>query len=149
MNTEIVNTLNKLIEISKDGEEGFRTAAENVADQELKSTLLERAEGCKKAVVELQNHVASSNEKPERSGDILGAVHRGWINIKSMLTTNGEHAILVECERGEEVAKNAYADALKLDLPDDIRSMIKTQYEGALKNYNLVCQLKNKYAVAN
>lgn len=148
MNKEIIDTLNNLIEISKDGEEGFRTAAENVTDQGLKSTLLGRAEGCKKAVLELQQHITESNNDPEQTGSVLGAMHRGWVNIKSMLTGHDEHAILVECEHGEEVAKNTYADALKLDLPDDIRSMIQHQYEGAVKNYDLVCQLKNKYAVA-
>lgn len=148
MNKEIIDTLNNLIEISKDGEEGCRTAAENSTNPDLESTLLGRAEGCKKAVLELQQHVTESNNDPEQTGSVLGAMHRGWVNIKSMLTGHDGHAILVECERGEELAKNTYADALKLDLPDDIRSMVQHQYEGVVESYDLVCQLRDKYATA-
>ena len=54
-NDDTVAILNDLIEISKDGEEGFRTSAELVNVENLKKTFLERAEGCKKAVTILQN----------------------------------------------------------------------------------------------
>jgi uncharacterized protein (TIGR02284 family) len=41
-----------------------------------------------------------------------------------------EGAVLAECERGEDVARKAYEDALSKDLPADVRSMIERQYQG-------------------
>ncbi|MBN8523048.1 MAG: DUF2383 domain-containing protein [Rickettsiaceae bacterium] len=60
MNTEIITTLNNLIEIAKDGKEGFGNAAKNVTDQEFKSILFKIAEGYRKAVLKLQKHLAKS-----------------------------------------------------------------------------------------
>lgn len=96
---------------------------------------MDRAEACKHAIVELQQHVSQLNEKPTDSGSILGALHRGWIDIKSILTERDSHAILVECERGEDVAKETYAKALVADLPDKIRIGVQKQYDAVKKNH--------------
>jgi uncharacterized protein (TIGR02284 family) len=54
-----------------------------------------------------------------------------------------EDAVLTECERGEDVAKSAYEDALKKDLPADVRSMVERQYEGVKQHRARVHQLRN------
>jgi uncharacterized protein (TIGR02284 family) len=54
-----------------------------------------------------------------------------------------EAAVLAECERGEDVAKTAYEDALKKDLPADVRSMIEREYEGVKQHHDRVRQLRN------
>lgn len=65
---------------------------------------------------------------PENSGSFSGALHRGWINIKSVVTGKDEGAILNECERGEDVAKNTYKEALEQHLPANVASVVQTQY---------------------
>jgi len=54
-----------------------------------------------------------------------------------------EDAVLTECERGEDVPKSAYEDALKKDLPADVRSMVERQYEGVKQHRARVHQLRN------
>ena len=147
MSSDTATILNNLIITSKDGEEGFRIAAENVSDQNLKKILLERAEGCKKAVEILQKHVAELDAQPAESGSILGALHRRWLDLKSLITGQDDHAILVECERGEGVAEANYSEALTEDLPENIRIIVQHQYEGVLKNHDLIRDLLNKLAV--
>ncbi|HEX8874758.1 MAG TPA: DUF2383 domain-containing protein, partial [Nitrosospira sp.] len=49
-NDEIVNTLNVLIEISRDGVNGFRTCAEDTHDASLKMYFENRAQSCEQAV---------------------------------------------------------------------------------------------------
>jgi len=75
----------------------------------------------------LQKLVVQFVVKLEESGSVLGAVHRGWLNIKSMLTGDTVYVILAECERGEDVAKANYSKALSHDLPDDIRNVVQQQ----------------------
>ena len=146
MSNDTAMILNNLITTSKDGEEGFRIAAENASDPTLKQTLLERAESCKEAAEVLQAHVAELGVTPAESGSVLGAVHRRWVDLKSLFTGHSDHAILVECERGEDVAKASYAQALNEDLPEEIRIIVQDQYEGVLKNHNLIRDLRDKYA---
>lgn len=142
-----VSTLNELIEISKDGEKGFKAAAEKADDPGLKSLLQERARSCASATLELQTLVRSLGGKPEDSGSIAGAMHRGWVKVKAAVGDNNV-AVLEEVERGEDVAKNAYARALKTELPAEIRQTVDQQYQGVLRNHDRVRDLRNQYRAA-
>ena len=84
--------------------------------------------------------------KPEHHGSVSGALHRGWVDVKSALSTRDNHAILAECERGEDVAKKRYRDALDKDLPADIRAVIELQFQGVIQNHDRVRDLRDQYA---
>src|SRR4051812_9290973 len=105
MADKIASILNDLIETSRDGEKGFRTAAEDTKNAELKSVFLRRAEDCAKGAADLAQIVARFGGKPEESGSVAGALHRGWVDAKSAVTGRDDLAILEEVERGEDVAK--------------------------------------------
>jgi len=126
-NDSVISTLNNLIETCKDGQEGFQQAAEGVQDSSLKSLFYEYSQQRAQFVGELQGLVRELGGDPETSSSIAGALHRGWINIKSAVTGQDDAAILNECERGEDVAKAAYKDALTADLPSNVSSVIQTQ----------------------
>ena len=80
---------------------------------------------------------------PEDSGSISGAMHRGWINIKSVVTGRDEAAILNECERGEDVAKESYKQAMEMELPGYIREVVENQYQGVLAAHDNIKALRN------
>ena len=140
-----ISILNDLIETSKDGEKGFRTSAEDTRNGELKSVFVARAQDCAKAAADLQQLVTRLGGNPESGGTLAGAVHRGWVNLKSSVTDRSDLAILEECERGEDVAKARYKKALEADLPDDIRDTIQHQYDGAVRNHDQVRDLRDLY----
>jgi len=140
---EVIATLNDLIETSRDGEEGFRTCADGVKSIQLKQMFEHAASRCAQAVSELQAKVRRLGGDPERRGSVSGSPHCSWINLKSTITGMSEDAVLTECERGEDVAKSAYEDALKKDLPADVRSMVERQYEGVKQHRARVHQLRN------
>ena len=142
-----VTILNELIQVTRDSEEGFRTAAENVENASLKKIFLDKAQSCHSAVTDLQEKVLQMNGDPEEKGSLLGAMHRGWVNIKGVLTGKDDHAILVECERGEDIIKAAYSKALEASLNEEIRPLIQTQYEGVVKDHDLIRDLRDSYAV--
>jgi uncharacterized protein (TIGR02284 family) len=140
-----ISILNDLIETSKDGEKGFRTSAEDTRNGELKSVFVARAQDCAKAAADLQQLVSRLGGNPESGGSVAGAVHRGWVNLKSSVTDRSDLAILEECERGEDVAKACYKKALEADLPDDIRGIVQYQYDGAVRNHDQVRDLRDRY----
>src|SRR5437764_2903091 len=127
--SEMISTLNSLIETLKDGQEGFRQASEAVKDATLKSLFNEYSLERAKFAGELQNEVIRSfgESKPEESSSTAGALHRAWINLKSALTAGDDHAILAECERGEDSAVNEYRKALEENLSAPLREIISRQ----------------------
>jgi uncharacterized protein (TIGR02284 family) len=126
---EIISTINSLIETLKDGEEGFKQAAEAVKDSNLKSLFYEFSQQRARFATELQSQAMNLGEtEPEESSSATGAMHRAWINLKSAVTSGDDHAILAECERGEDSAVKEYEDALKADLPAPLDDIVSREY---------------------
>jgi uncharacterized protein (TIGR02284 family) len=143
--SNITSILNDLVATSKDGEKGFRTAAEDTKNAELKSIFMQRADDCAKGAAELQQLVSRMGGKPEQGGSVAGAMHRGWVDVKSAVTKRDDLAVLEECERGEDVAKAKYRKALEEPLPDDIRMVVQRQCDGAIRNHDQIRDLRDRY----
>ena len=140
---DTIATLNGLIETCKDGEEGFLACAQNVKNPSLKTFFEEKAQRCATGAMQLRDKVRELGGDPERSGSATAALHRGWINIKASIAGMDDHAILAECERGEDAAKEAYEAALRRDLPPDVRTLIATQYREVNANHGKVRDMRN------
>jgi uncharacterized protein (TIGR02284 family) len=148
MATEIVSVLNVLIETSKDGEAEFRKATEDASSPDLKALLMRCAQLCTEAVAELQSAVRALGGTPGEHGSATGALHRGWVDVKSAVRHRGDHEILADCEKSEDGAKKRYREALDKPLPADIRALIERQYEGVLRNHNQIRDYRDQYAAA-
>lgn len=147
MSDKVVNVLNDLLEVSKDGEEGFKRAAAEVQDASVRSVLTECAAHCRSGVQELKGEVRRLGGDPDKSGTVGGAMHRGWVSVKAAVTGHDTKAVLSECERGEDYAKERYAKALQEDeLPSDVRSLIQNQYQGVISNHDRIKALRDQYA---
>jgi uncharacterized protein (TIGR02284 family) len=142
-NDDIIATLNDLIEVSKDGEEGFRSSAAHVDEPQLKTFFLRRSHEVATSVQELQELVRSLGGTPASSSSLGGALHRRWIDLKTALTSNDTVAVLNETERGEDVALATYRKAAEKDLPTHIRFVVVRQLEGAKRNHDQVKQLRD------
>lgn len=145
---QTINTLNNLIETCKDGEYGFKTSADHAQDPQIKSLFLTRSQDCRQAAAELQALVVQQGGKPEDSGTASGTVHRGWVAVKGALAGYTDLAMLEETERGEDTALDRYRDALKEELPLDIRSVIEAQLQGVKRNHDQIRSLRNQFKAA-
>ena len=148
-NSKVVSVLNTLIEISRDGASGFKTCAEGAKDVGLKAFFQTRVRQCEEAVRELHAEVRRYGGDPDATGSITGALHRAWVNIRTAVTSNDDLAVLEECERGEDAALAAYRDALKEDLPKELKPLIQKQYEGAKENHDRVRNMRDSRKHAN
>ncbi len=144
-NDDVISTLNGLIETCKDGQEGFKQAAEGVERSDLKSLFYEFSQQRAAFAGDLQSLVQTLGGDPENSGSFAGSIHRGWINIKSAVTGKDEAAILNECERGEDSAKNQYKEALEEALPDYIRKTVQEQFTSVMQAHDRVKALRDAY----
>jgi uncharacterized protein (TIGR02284 family) len=121
--------LNDLIETLKDGQEGFKQAAEAVNDPKLKSLFRDYSQQRSRFAAALQSEARRDGEtEPETSSSAAGALHRGWINLKSAITGGEEHTILAECERGEDSAVEEYKKALEDGLTPSAQELVSRQF---------------------
>ena len=141
---EIISTINSLIETLKDGQEGFKQAAEGVKDAGLKTLFNEFSMQRARFAGELQAQAVQLGERdPEDSSSTAGAMHRAWINIKSAVTSQDDHAILAECERGEDSAVSEYKEALEEDISAPIRDIISRQYNEVQSAHDRIKALRD------
>lgn len=143
-NDKTISILNNLIETCKDGEIGFTTAADGLQDPAIKAKFHEYARQRAGFVRDLQAEVRTLGGDPETSGSISGSLHRGWLNIKSVITGKDDHAIVAEAERGEDVAKAAYEDALKESLPSTARAVVLRQSTEVRQAHDHVRDLRDR-----
>jgi len=121
--------LNNLIETLKDGREGFKQAAESIRNPALKALFNDYSQQRSRFATALQGEARRHGEtEPETSSSATGALHRGWINLKSAITGGDEHAILAECERGEDSAVEEYKKAMDDGLSPSAQELVSRQF---------------------
>ena len=148
-NENTISTLNNLIQTCKDGQEGFKDAAEGVDNSQLKTVFYDYSQQRARFAGELQEMVRGMGEEPEDAASFTGSIHRGWINIKSAVTGHDETSILNECERGEDVAVNEYKKALESELPENAAEVIRRQYTEVQSAHDRIKGLRNSANAAN
>ena len=148
MDNDVTSQLNELIETSKDGEKGFRKAAQDTKTTELRVVFSEGALRCAEGARELQELVLGLGGEPVKSGSTAGALHRGWISVKEALSARDDEEILEEVERGEDYAKAQYRKATEMALPADVKAVVERQYRGVIANHDKVRSLRDRYRTA-
>jgi len=135
---EMQLALNELISALLDSQKGFAEIGEHLKDETLKRYFL--AESLKRArfrgdleEVLHQNGVHDIKE----SGTAVGTLNRVWGDLKAKLG-GGDHTLLQTAERGEDEAKEAYADVLEHDLPLPVRQLVAEQQAHILTSHDYV-----------
>jgi uncharacterized protein (TIGR02284 family) len=143
----INSLLSSLIETCQDGQEGYQHAADQVKNIELKLLFSGLASQRRHFIAELQSLERTLGKTPAEEGSGAGALHRGWMDLKAALTGGDEHALLAECERGEDAAISEYREALTHDeAPAKIRSVIQQQYSLLRSAHDRVRSMRNQFA---
>jgi len=107
-NKNLVDSLQHLLSIARDGEKGYKNAAENAKDEDLKTIFARYSQQRSEYATELKSLIATLGGDTDEDGGMAGALHRTWIDIKESLSGHDRHALLSSCETGEDAAKDAY-----------------------------------------
>jgi uncharacterized protein (TIGR02284 family) len=129
------SVLNHLIETCKDGERGFRYAANHVTNPTVKALFLKIASEREGFATDLLPHAQRLGGPSDADGTTAGALHRGWITLKDALTGHDERAVIGEAERGEGAAEAVYKDAVEGMLPPTVRDVVQRQYEQVCESH--------------
>ncbi|RFP66584.1 PA2169 family four-helix-bundle protein [Hymenobacter lapidiphilus] len=136
--------LNELIETLKDGQKGYAEAITDVEGADLKDLFKKYAAQRASYITELEDQMFKLDLKPDEESSITSAVHRAFINLKGLVTGKDRHAILAECERGEDYAKAAYEKATKMqDVPAALKTVIDKQAAGIKEAHDHIRGLRD------
>jgi uncharacterized protein (TIGR02284 family) len=146
-NSKTLDVLYELVEVCKDGETGYAHAAGIVSDTKLKSYFQEQSLERARFVQDLKQASEGLGDKPETSGSVTATLHRLWFEAKADLGL-GDQSVLNSVEQGEDRAKHAYENALKEDLPDNIRGLLQQHAQSVFAAHDYVRDLRDKEKAA-
>ena len=124
---DVASTLKELIRTCRDGENGFRTAAADIQDPNLRRLFESYSTQRAEFAAELQEELRRRAEDPVDSNHTSAALHRRLVSVEAM-TGRDEGTIISECERGEDQAVEAYEAALRTLPADGARNLIERQF---------------------
>ena len=140
--SQVRDAVNKLLEICHDGESGFEAAANAVSNASVKAELMQYSGQRAEFAAELEKAVQELGEAPSTGGTIAGALHRGWMKL-SKTAGSSDHAILSNCERGEDAAVSAYRAALNTALPNQISTLVASQFQAVKRVHDRIKLLRD------
>jgi len=143
---DIISTLDELVATCRDGQEGFRTAAEAAQNPELRGLFLTYAEQRSDFRAELEEEIRRLGSDPSTRGSISASLHRGWISVRSAVGGGSDDSVVAEAERGEDSARSAYETALRRDLSPAVRTMVERQYARIREAHDRVRSLRERAA---
>lgn len=112
-NSEVIDVLNNLIAKNYDAEEGYKEVAEMTDNPSLKAYLYSRSQQRYDFGHEIKAEIKRLGGEVDKGTTVLADMHRAWIKLKDVFSTNDEIALLAEAERGEENALEEYDEAIK------------------------------------
>ena len=127
MRDETVSQLNHLVEVCRNGQHGFRQAAERAGDSHLRAIFAEYASQREQFAAQLRYQVSRLGGRPQDSGTVAGAFHRTWMGVRNSISSDAERTLIRECERGERFALASYQLALQHGLDPAVAELVEEQ----------------------
>jgi uncharacterized protein (TIGR02284 family) len=127
---ETIEVLNDLVTINNDRIVGYERALEETKpeDADLKALFTSMIDESRKIRVDLAGEVQSLGGEYETGTTASGKLYRAWMDVKAVFTGHDRHAVLANCERGEDAAQSAYKDALgENNIPGYLRTTLEAQ----------------------
>lgn len=145
LDQKLVNSLQHLVVIGVDGEEGYTKAAEMVSSKDLLAQFEQLATSRNIQAESIRNYLSDHGvEKPEHEGGFTGALHRAWLDVKGTLSNRSDSVAVSSCVTGDKAAVDAYQDILdEKDLPADLHSLLTSHLDDIktdIKNLELLLQ---------
>ena len=140
---EVLESLDDLLKTCRDGEKGFKEAAEHTRTASLATLLRDRAQTCARGAEDLVAAIGRLGGEANDRGSATGALHRGWVSARGSVGALSDLDMLEECERGEDAALARYRKVLAQALPADVRTLVQQQMEGAQRNHDEIKRLRD------
>ena len=146
---EIVEVLNDLVMINNDRINGYQQSVKELhsGDADLKSIFDQMIVESQKIKAALANEIQVLHGEVEKGSTEMGKIYRAWAGVKAMFSGDSRHAILSNCEAGEDAIQKAYKKALETEkLPSFLRDLLTKQQQILKDSHDEIRSLRNQYA---
>ena len=146
-NARTIKLLQELVDTCRDGQNGYRDAADHVTDSHLREFFNEQSLARAGFAGELEQEIIRLGKAdPDTSGSAAAGIRRAWIDFKSELG-GGDATILGSIEAGEDSAKAAFEGALQeLNLGENLATLIRRQLASIVAAHDHVRSLRDAKA---
>ncbi len=125
---EIGKKLNALLEKTYDAEKGYKKAAENAKLPNLKAFFERKSKERNEFGHALKSELATFGQEPDKGGSATGSMHRAWMDVKALFSSDNDESMLEAAITGEKAAIEEYKDVLKeADLPPTTAALARQQ----------------------
>lgn len=141
---KIGSKLNELLEKNYDAEKGYKKAAENTENSSLKNFFQRKAQERYNFGHEIKSELQTFGEEPDKGGSFTGSMHRTWMDVKAIFSSDNEEAMLEEAIRGEKASVEEYEDVLnEMSLPDSTKNVLLNQKNTICNDLNNIKRLED------
>ena len=143
---ETIEVLNDLVAINNDRITGYEKAIDEAkdSDSDLKSLFTSMIDESRKIKLALASEVQSLGGEYDRGTTASGKIYRAWMDVRVVFSGHDRHAVLANCERGEDAAQNAYKHALSdKKVPAYIRTMLEEQKQKLRASHDKIKALRD------
>jgi uncharacterized protein (TIGR02284 family) len=148
-NKDVIEVLNDLVQINNDRITGYERAIKETkeADSDIKPLFASMIAESHKIRIALATEIQVLGGSVEQGTTSSGKIYRAWMDVKAIFTGHDRHAVLENCEAGEDAAQRAYRTALAHDgLPAYLRDMLSEQQQVLKASHDEVKALRDQYA---
>lgn len=139
-----IKIANTLIATTLDSMKGYREASED-SETANSAFFCEMADERSAVASQLQAHVTQLGGDAEDDSTLAGAAHRGFMNLKELLSSRDEKAIVDEVERGEDYIKAKFETALQDgDVSPETNAKIREAFGSVTKGHAKVSAMKQQ-----
>lgn len=135
-----------LIQTLEDGTDGFAKGAEKLDDSDrpdLAATFRELSEQRAQFSAELRGMASQYGDEIHESGSLTGALHRGWMSLKDVISGSEPDGVLDVAEQGEDHAVSEYEKALGQDISAGLRTVVERQLTDVRAAHDRVRSLRS------
>ncbi len=146
METKTATTIKDLVVINNDRYEGYKTAAEETKEADLKTMFNDFSMQSRQFGEELRKFIPSGEDQPKRDETkTTGKLYRAWMDLRAAVTGKDRKNILSSCEYGEDHAKKHYEEAVSnsSDISSEALQVIQKQKSEIVKAHDRVKAMRD------
>lgn len=146
---ETIEVLNDLIQINNDRIAGYEKAIKETKseDEDLKVLYASMIAESHRNKIALATEVQTMGAEVEQGTTTSGKIYRAWMDVRAVFGGHDRHAVLSNCEAGEDAAQRAYTSALEHEgIPGFIRDLLTQQQQTLRESHNEIKALRDQYA---
>jgi len=136
--------LHTLVEVSQMGECIFRACAEHARGADVRALMDRRANEYAQGTAELQLLAMRHGMAPMSRDDMVAAMHQAWFSTRPPIARQADRQLLEECDGGEDVALQLFAEAIGSALPADVHEAVRRQIEGVTRYHDRTRELRDQ-----